>query len=169
MHFLPSAKDCTRHTLIVTSGQTVRDLFTSNGYTIVNFTSGDIQGSPAALNIGTVDVNNIFSFVLTTNGWMWIRDKTLTNGEVKSSLVYVQGLLTSNAGKRFITEWCKTVLVSDVGGAEINQKELIDYYLDLNEPEKHLSSTLERYACEQTLLLIKEGYIPQTLFDWIGL
>jgi hypothetical protein len=178
MHFLPSAKDYTRHTLAVTPGQTVRDLFTSNGYIIANFTSGDIQGSPAALNIGTMDVNNIFSFVLTTNGWVWIRDKTLTNGEVKSSLVYasgtlksshVQSLLTSNMGKRFIAEWCKTVLVSDVGGAGIDQKELIDYYLDLNEPEKYLSSALERYACEQTLLLIKEGYIPQTLFDWIGL
>jgi hypothetical protein len=59
--------------------------------------------------------------------------------------------------------------VSDLGNIDIDQKELIDYYLDLNEPEKYLSSSLERYACEQTLLLIKEGYIPQTLFDWIGL
>lgn len=178
MHFLPSAKDYTRHTLTVTPGQTVRDLFTSNGYTVANFTSGNIQGSPAALHVGTMEDNNIFSFVLTTNGWVWIRDKTLTNGEVKSSLVYVSGtlkpshvqsLLTSNVGKSFVTEWCKTVLVSDLGNLDIDQKELIDYYLDLNEPEKYLNSSLERYACEQALQLIKEGYLSQTLFDWIGL
>ena len=132
MHFLPSAKDYTRHTLTITPGQTVRDLFTSNGYIVANFTSGNIQGSPAALHVGTMEDNNIFSFVLTTNGWVWIRDRTLTNGEVKSSLVYVSGtlkpshvqsLLTSNVGKSFVTEWCKTVLVSDLGNLDIDQKE----------------------------------------------
>lgn len=167
MHLLNTAKTNHGNTLSIATETDVKQFFTDNLLTIATYTRGPSVGLDVAVVIKNQQGSSIFKLILTTDGSIWIRDMTLKAGVVSSSLIYKASCIrpshkhaffNSPLGKRFMYEYCNIVLVSDFGNIELDHKELIDYYLDLNEPEYFLNSAFERNICEVALELLTEGY-----------
>lgn len=167
MHLLTTAKTNHGITLAITVETDIKQFFTDNTFTVATYTRGASVGQDTAVAIKNSNGVGLFHLVLTTDGSIWIRDMTLKAGLVSSALVYKASCIrpshkhaffNSPLGKRFMYEYCNLVLISDLGHAQLDHKELIDYYLDLNEPEYFLNSAFERNICETALELLTEGY-----------
>lgn len=174
MHFLETAKSL--HGISINAPESEPadfNFFTNNGHTPAIYNRGPLVGQPVSMKLG-VSESWLFKLVLTTNGLIWIRDMTLKSGVVSSSLVYKASCIRpshkkvffdSDIGRAFAYEYCNTVLVSDLGHSFIDYSELVDYYFDLNEPERYLNSGLERHVCETALNIINRDslYNPNPL------
>lgn len=167
MHLLTTAKTNHGITLAITVETDINQFFIDNAFTIASYTRGPAIGQDTAVVVKNSDGSGLFHLVLTTNGSIWIRDMTLKAGVASSASIYKASCIrpshkhaffNSPLGKRFMYEYCNLVLVSDSGHLELDHKELIDYYLDLNEPEYFLNSAFERNICEVALELLVEGY-----------